>query len=155
MSKLITCLIIVAFCLNACHNTTNTYENNLGIEPGVIAQIDTANYTTIEWKDTVRNFGIVKEGDSVFIKFRFKNTGGKVLFLTKVQPSCGCTAADFPRNAILPGKEGEVTAAFISRGHPGFIHKTIMVTSNTSNRINQLLSFIGEVKDSLPLLPRK
>ena len=149
MSKLIIGLVPVIFFLNACHNTINTYKNNLGIKPGVIAQIDTANYTTIEWEDTVRNFGIIREGDKVFIKFSFKNTGSKALFLTTVQPSCGCTVADFSRNAVLPGKGGEVIANFNSKDHPGYIHKTIMVTTNTSNRVNHLLSFIGQVKDSL------
>jgi Protein of unknown function (DUF1573) len=149
MNKLVICLVIVAFFINACHNTVNKYENSLGIEPGLIAQIDTANYTTIEWEDTLRNFGTVKEGDSVFIKFRFKNTGDKVLFLTNVQSSCGCTVADYPQNAILPGKGGEVVAIYNSRNHPGYIHKTITVTANTSNKIKHLLSFTGNVKESL------
>src|SRR5258705_5740529 len=127
MSKLIIGLVPVIFFLNACHNTINTYKNDLGIKPGVIAQIDTANYTTIEWEDTVRNFGTAKEGDSVFIKFRFKNTGNKALFLATVRPSCGCTVADFPKNAILPGTGGEATATFTTRGHSGYIHTTIMV----------------------------
>ena len=149
MSKSIIGLITGVFFLNACHNTINTYENNLGIKPGVVAQIDTANYTTIEWEDTVRNFGIIKEGDSVLLRFGFKNTGDKALFLTTVQPSCGCTVVDFPQYAILPGKGGEIIATFNSRYHPGYIHKTIMVTTNTSNKIKHLLSFIGQVKDSL------
>jgi len=148
MNKLITCLITIFF-FSACHNTINTYENRLGIKPSVIAQIDTANYTTIEWEDSIRNFGIVNEGDSVFIKFRFKNTGNKALFLSAVRPSCGCTVVDFPKNAILPGKGGQVTATFTTRDHPGYIHKTIMATTNTSNSTNHILSFIGQVKDSL------
>jgi len=125
------------------------YENNLGIKPGVIAQLDTANYTKITWEDTVSNFGIIREGDSVILKFRFKNTGNKLLFLTDVQPFCGCTAVDYPRNAIQPGMGGAITATFNSMNRRGFIHKTIGVTANTVNRINHLLSFSGEVKDSL------
>jgi hypothetical protein len=151
MSKLIACLIIIVSFLSACRNTVNTYENDLGIKPSVIAAIDTPNYTKIEWVDTAVNFGILKEGDSVFVKFRFKNTGDKALFLTEVEPSCGCTVADYPKHAILPGEGGELTATFNSRGHPGFTHKTIIVTTNTSNRIKQLLLFTGEVKDSLLL----
>ena len=73
MNKSVFYFIIVAFFFNACHNTINTYKNDLGVNPGSIAQMDTANYTTIEWEDTLRNFGIVKEGDSVFIKFKFNS----------------------------------------------------------------------------------
>jgi Protein of unknown function (DUF1573) len=150
MNKLIYFLIITVLFPAACHNKPNTYKNDLGIEPRVIAQIDTANYTAIEWKDTVKNFGVVKEGDSVFIKFRFKNTGDKVLFVTEVLPSCGCIIADYSKEPVLPGNEGAVTATFNSRNYNGQVHKTIIVITNTSNKYRQLLSFNGEVKDSLP-----
>lgn len=152
MNRLIIYVIISTFFLHACHNTINTYENDFGIKPSVAAQIDTINYTTIKWEDTVQNFGTIKEGDSVFLKFRFKNSGDKVLFVSAVQPSCGCTIVDYPQEAIMPGKGGEIIATFNSKYHPGYIHKTIMVTTNTSNRIKQILSFIGEVKDSLNTL---
>ena len=134
----------------ACHNRVNTYENNLGIEPSVIAQIDTPNYTTIKWEDTLQNFGMAKAGDSIFVNFRFKNTGNKALFISEVYPSCGCTVADYPRQAIMPGESGELKATFNSHGIKGFVHKDITVTTNTSNKLKQLLLFTGEVRDSLP-----
>jgi hypothetical protein len=142
-------MVASALICQACHHSIKTYENDLGIQPSVIAQIDSANYTTIAWYDTSQNFGSIREGDSVFMKFKFKNTGTKALFLTSVQPSCGCTVADYPRQAITPGGGGVLTATFNSRYHPGYIHKTITVTSNTSNGINHLLSFKGQVNDSL------
>jgi Protein of unknown function (DUF1573) len=149
MKKIYSCLLTVAFVLTSCHNTVNKYENTLGIKPAVVAQIDTANYTTILWADTVKNFGTVKEGDIVLIKFSFKNTGDKALFITDVQPSCGCVVSDYPKDAILPGKGGDLKATFNSKYHPGYTHKTILVTSNTSNKINHMLYFYGEVRDSL------
>jgi len=152
MNKIITCLIIVTFFIHACHNSVNSYENNLGIKPGIIAQIDTANYTTIEWEDTVKNLGEVKQGDSVFIKFRFRNTGDGPLYLTSVHPSCGCIVADYSQNAIQPGEGGELTATFNSRYQSGYINKTITVTSNTSNGINHLLSFAVQIMDSSQLI---
>ena len=148
MNKPVFYFIIVTFFLNACHNTINTYKNDLGIKPGTIAQMDTANYTNIEWEDTLRNFGTVKEGDSVFIKFKFKNSGDKALFITAAHSTCGCAIVNYPQEAILPGKKGEVTATFKNKYHPGFIRQTIMVTANTLNNTNYTLSFQGQVADS-------
>ncbi len=149
MVKLFTGFIIVVLLFCRCNSTVNTYENKLGIKPAVLAQIDTANYTTIQWIDTVKNFGMVKEGDSVFAKFRFKNAGDKALFIIEVRSFCGCTVTNYPEHAILPAREGEVLAIFKTNGHPGFIHKTIIVTTNASNKMQQLLSFKGNVKNSL------
>src|ERR1700704_835090 len=140
MSRFIAGLFFFFSFFIACRNKVKTYENNLGIDPAVVAQIDTANYTTIEWIDTVKNFGVIKAGDSVFVKFRFKNSGDGVLFLSEVLPSCGCMVASYPRQAILPGEPGEIKATFNSHGNIGFIHKEITVTSNTSNKIRQVLS---------------
>lgn len=133
----------------ACKNNSRPYENSMGIKPGTLAQLDTIHYTTINWLDSSKDFGTVKEGDTVYVKFRFQNTGKHPLFLTDVHPSCGCTVADYPKDVFMPGKGGEVTASFFSSTHPGFIHKTVIVSSNTSNGIKHQLSFSGQVIDSL------
>jgi len=151
MKRITICFLWVMSLIISCKDkkAPGGYENNLGIKPAVIAQIDTANYTKISWEDTAKNFGIVKEGENVFLKYKFTNSGNKPLFISGVYPACGCTVVDFSQNAIMPGKGGEVTANFNSMGHPGFIHKTITVVSNSSNRVRQILLLNGEVMDSL------
>jgi hypothetical protein len=129
----------------SCKNKINTYENTLGVRPGSLAEIDTANYTRIQWEDTLKNFGSINEGDSVLIKFKFKNKGETALFILDVRPSCGCTLTDFPRNAIRPGDQGVITATFNTQGHPGNVTKSIMVKTNTKNKRVQKLEFSGDV----------
>ena len=144
-------VIIAFFLLQACRNQkVNTYENNMGVKPVHLAEIDTVNYTRIEFKDSVQDFGTVKSGDPVVLKYQFRNAGKTVLFISSVQASCGCTVADFPKNAILPGEEGFVTATFNTKDHPGIIRKTITVNSNTSNGIRHVLVLTGQVRESLP-----
>ncbi|MEI9909257.1 MAG: DUF1573 domain-containing protein [Bacteroidota bacterium] len=121
------------------------YENKLGIKPASLAQIDTINFTTIEWINPVQNFGILKYGDSAVIKFRFKNTGVHPLFLSRVQPSCGCTVAHYREEAIMPGEEDELTVIFNTIGQGSEVHKTVSVTTNTSNGVQHLLTFEGRV----------
>jgi hypothetical protein len=146
MSKLISITALVSFILfEACKNKVNTYENKLGIMPASLAGIDTANYTKIQWEDTVKNFGRINEGDSVLIKFKFKNTGKTVLYILATLPSCGCTVTDYPKNAVLPGDEGLIKATFNSLGHAGKVKKDIMVKTNTVNKATQHLEFSGEV----------
>lgn len=148
MNKLflfITACIIAVF---SCNHAVKTYQNNLGISPAELAQMDFVNYSQIEWGDTVFNIGKIRKGDSAIIKFRFRNTGEKALFIINVRPSCGCTVADYPKNSIMPGMGGEVKVKFDSRSQYGFIQKTIAVISNTSNAQIHTLKFWGEVTDS-------
>lgn len=132
----------------ACKNKVNSYENSLGVKPSSLASIDTVNYTTIQWEDTVKNFGTVKEDEPLKIKFEFKNTGKTVLYILETLPSCGCTIADYPTNAILPGDNGILTAIVNTTGHSGELRKNVLVKTNTKNKIVQQLEFYGQVIQS-------
>jgi hypothetical protein len=117
----------------------------MGIKPASLAGIDTANYTKIQWVDTLKNFGSIHEGDSILLDFKFKNIGETVLYILEVLTSCGCTVADFPRNAILPGSEDRITVTFNTEGYPGNITKNIMVKMNTQYKTTQKLELSGAV----------
>jgi hypothetical protein len=132
----------------SCKSKVNTYRNDLGVDPATIAQMDSANYTTIEWKDTLYDFGTVHEGDSVVVRFRFNNSGSRALFITSAHSTCGCAAVQYPKEAILPGDKGEVVARFMNKYHPGPVRQLVAVTSNTRNGVNHQLSFIGQIADS-------
>ena len=111
-------------------------------------QNDTANYTEIKWVDSVKDFGLVPQGEQVKIVFHFINAGNKPLFISNVRPGCGCTLADFTKSAVLPGNQGEVTAQYDSNhGTPGQqVHKTVMVTCNARNKTSSVLVFTGNIK---------
>jgi Protein of unknown function (DUF1573) len=95
------------------------------------AMADSANFTTIQWIDSIKNFGKIPEGPKLDIVYRFKNTGNKPLVIADVRPGCGCTVADKPTKPIMPGNEGEIKAQFESQGHPGMNNKSITVQTNT------------------------
>ncbi len=124
------------------------YENKLGIKPANLAQIDTVHFSKITWFEPSKNIGTVKEGDSVLIKFKFKNTGVHPLFVSAVNTSCGCTNAKYSDEAVMPGMEDELTVIFNTVGQAVTFHKTITVTSNTSNGVKHLLSFEGKIDTS-------
>src|SRR5687767_9220834 len=95
--------------------------------------------TTIQWIDSVRNFGRIQEGQKVALSFRFKNTGDKPLVIESVKPACGCTVADYPKQPLKPGEEGEITGEFDSQGREGQQHKEITVTTNTPARTQNII----------------
>jgi hypothetical protein len=116
------------------------------------ASTDTTNYTTVQWLDSIKDLGKLKMGEKVGIDFRFRNTGEKPLYIISAEPGCGCTVADYPKEAIMPGKEGVVKAEFdTKRGGTGAVHKNIVVVTNTKYNVNHNLFFTGElVDDSKP-----
>ncbi len=110
------------------------------------AATDSANFTTIQWMDSVRSFDKIVEGQKLEVVYHFKNTGDKPLVITEVSPGCGCTVADKPAEPIMPGKEGEIKAAFDSQGKTGQQSKYITVKANTKPTQSFRLQFMVEVE---------
>lgn len=123
------------------------YENNLGIKPAKLAQIDTIHFTTVKWMEPNRNFGTITEGDSVKFTYKFKNTGQHPLFISGVKAECGCTGIQYQEKPIWPDEESELVVKFDSFNESGDVYKTITVTTNTSNKVHHVLSFHGRVNE--------
>lgn len=104
-----------------------------------------ARLTTMEWRNQRIDFGKITEGQKLEVTFHFKNTGTAPLIINKVEPGCGCTVAETPKEPIGPGKEGIIKGAFDSEGRTGTQHKSIFVTANTTSSKNHELVFTVEV----------
>ena len=109
------------------------------------AMSDTARFTTIQWLDSAKDYGKIPEGQKLDVAFRFRNTGTTPLVIGRVQPSCGCTIAEQPREPIVPGGEGQIKASFNSEGRVGINHKSLLVTANTKGNQSYSLQFVVEV----------
>ena len=79
------------------------------------------------------DFGVISHGDKVEHDFEFENVGTEPLILTDVRTTCGCTAPEWPREPVMPGKKAHVKVVFNSTGKSGVINKTITVLSNAVN----------------------
>lgn len=106
---------------------------------------DSSQFTSIEWLDQDKDYGKVTEGQQVEVAFRFKNSGTKPLVIYSVSPACGCTAAEPPKEPILPGAEGVIKGSFDSKGRVGTNNKSIHVRANTSGSMDHNLQFKVEV----------
>jgi hypothetical protein len=145
MRKWIFYSCIFLFLLAACKRAPKPYENSMGIQPSLVAEIDTANYTRVDWTDSLQKFDPVTEGKDVELKFNFTNAGKTPLFLLEAKPGCGCTVVDYPKEALLPGESGVLKAVFNTTGHAGKAMKTIIVKTNTKNGAYHKLIFEGDV----------
>ncbi len=129
--------LLAASCRNQDRDTTaETASSN---QQQASEAVKAPPVTTVQWVDSIRDMGIVKEGEKIEIPFRFKNTGTEQLVISKVDVACGCTVAEKPEQPVAPGKEGVIRASFDSRGRPGPNHKTLTVHANTSEQMHTLI----------------
>jgi len=91
--------------------------------------IKTTSASTIVWKAESIDVGQIPQGTPKAIVYEFKNTGKTAVVITNVQGSCGCTATDYTKEPILPGKSAKVTATY-NAANKGAFSKTVTVTTS-------------------------
>ncbi len=87
----------------------------------------------IEFKEKLKRFGEIKQGDKVEHTFAFVNAGNEPLIISNVLTTCGCTAPSWPKEPIEPGDESSIVVRFNSAGKMGRQNKVITVISNAHN----------------------
>jgi hypothetical protein len=142
--------ILSAVAFSACIDEAETPAGMVAAESEKMATAtaDSANFTTVQWIDSVKDLGSIREGEKLEVSFRFRNAGQKPLIVQSVSASCGCTVPEKPEKPLMAGEEGVIKAVFDSKGRPGMNHKTISVMTNTTGTTNHTLEFnvnvIGE-----------
>jgi hypothetical protein len=106
----------------------------------------------LKFKETVWNFGKVKQGDVLSHEFVFVNEGDATLVIQKVSTSCGCTAALVSADKIQPGNEGRIEIKFDTRGYGGQVRKLVYVDSNDPGEAHRQLEVAADIE--IPPAPR-
>ena len=137
--KYISPILLFAFLLlTACgDNGNNTLSTDLVTNPKS-AEKSGAKEAVIAFDKTEHDFGKLLQGEVVTYTFHYTNTGTAPLLVTGVNTSCGCTASEFSKEPIEPGKSGTIKATYNSKGHTGFQNKTLSVMSNTNPSVTVL-----------------
>ncbi|OCK52419.1 hypothetical protein BA768_12575 [Chryseobacterium sp. CBo1] len=89
--------------------------------------------TTIALSESNFDFGNIKKGAKVNHVYEVTNTGTNPLIISEVKPGCGCTAPDFTKDPIMPGKKGKITLSFDSTNFDGSVQKYADVFANVEN----------------------
>ena len=92
----------------------------------------------LSFKEKSIDFGSIKQGDKVEHTFVFQNTGDTPLVISNVAVTCGCTAPNWPKEPIAPGKSGELKVVFNSAGKMGAQNSVVMIYSNASEPIEKV-----------------
>lgn len=105
-----------------------------------------AQNSKISFEKTTHDFGKINEeiGSAVYT-FSFTNIGDGDLKLINVRTSCGCTASEFTKGIIKPGKSGEIKVTYHTSRRPGTFRKSITVTINNPDKPNTVLFIKGFV----------
>ena len=111
----------------------NPYTADGGIDTNALETMP-----VIVFKDTLHDFGTLKEGEVGNYEFDFTNTGKSPLLISGANASCGCTVADYPRDPIPPGQGGSLKVSFNSAGKPGHQEKSIAVKTNAVGGLKNL-----------------
>lgn len=99
---------------------------------GAVASPTVSNQplTTVALAESNFDFGNIKKGEKVNHVYEITNTGENPLVISEVKPGCGCTAPEFTKDPILPGKKGQITLSFDSSSFDGAIQKYADVFAN-------------------------
>ena len=83
------------------------------------------------WVDSVQHdFGSIPASETVSHEFTVSNKGGAPLNISRVQTSCGCTAAVIGHQFLKPGESTVLKVTFDPRGRTGTQSRTIWIHSN-------------------------
>jgi hypothetical protein len=108
----------------------------------------------IVFKLLVYKYGTALQGEMVSAPFTFTNNGKAPLEISKVQPSCGCTATRLEKTVYEPGESGVIEARFNTSHFQGEVRKGIRVQTNDYRNPELLLSLEGRITPLLEIQPR-
>ena len=143
MKKHVFILSLIAFV--SCNNGNNNGGNQVG--PGLVNNPRTANgmdtvaaarKPTMDFKDTVHDFGAIKQDEVVSHEFTFTNNGKTPLIISGAAGSCGCTVPVYPHDPIAPGASGIMKVTFNSAGKSGPQNKNVTINTNTVRSVHML-----------------
>lgn len=93
---------------------------------------------TIQFKDSKKNFGMVKKGEVVKVAYEFKNSGNSPLIIYDYKVGCSCTEVEFSRDPINPGETSEILVKFDTKSVYDRQDRIIEISSNAKNNIQKI-----------------
>lgn len=132
LANLLLAMVMVVMFLTGCQGNGDKHlSSDLVTNPKSAEQTDKKG-PVLQFDKTEYDFGKILQGEVVSYTFHFTNAGDAPLIITSVDKSCGCTASEFPRQPIDPGKTGSIKISYDSKGHQGFQSKALVVNANTN-----------------------
>ena len=96
------------------------------------------------------DFGSIPPTEPVQTVFKVANRGGKTLEITRIQTSCGCTAAMMDSQTIKPGEVSSLKVTFDPRGRSGQQSRTLWLFSSDPHNPQKQLNVTADVAPIAP-----
>ncbi len=138
IKTLLSAAIIIAITVSGFSQVQMTTSN---VNPDVTKAID--EIKSVDWDKTIYDFEEIEQGTPRSVTFEFKNVSDVPVVISSVRASCGCTATDYTREPVLPGKKATVKATY-NATKLGFFQKNVTVNANTPKK-SYLLQIKGTV----------
>ena len=90
------------------------------------------NKAGIAFESLSYDFGTLTLNKPVSHTFKLTNNGNEPLIINRVATSCGCTASEYPKEAILPGKSADIVITY-NAASSGVFSKSATVYSNATD----------------------
>ncbi|MBN1924721.1 MAG: DUF1573 domain-containing protein [Prolixibacteraceae bacterium] len=90
------------------------------------------NKSGIAFEAVSYDFGAISLNKPVSHKFTLTNNGNAPLIISRVATTCGCTASEYPKEAILPGKSAGIVITY-NAASTGAFSKSATVYSNAAD----------------------
>jgi hypothetical protein len=132
-------------------STTKATDATIKMDTPEIEKVS-IGVSKISFKETVHDFGNVKQNNPATCVFEFINKGTTVIALETVQASCGCTTPDWTRDPVAIGGKGKITATYNSVASGSF-SKTITVKFSTGEMEYLTIKGIVDAPPSVPAKP--
>jgi hypothetical protein len=95
-------------------------------------KFDFGHTGVLEFKDTIKNFGTIKDDIGVVsYDFKFDNLGPEAFVLEEVIPSCGCITPEFSEDTIHAGEQGHVKIYLDVFNKSGLVTQYITIKGNS------------------------
>ncbi len=93
---------------------------------------------TMDFDDTMHDFGVMREGETVSYDFKFTNNGKTPLLVNSANGSCGCTVPEYPHEPLEPGKSAIMKVKFDATGKQGHQEKSVSISTNSNKGVHAL-----------------
>jgi hypothetical protein len=100
----------------------------------------------LKWNKERHDFGSVytDEMPQTKVDIKFTNSGTEPLILSQVRACCGTRVLSYPREPIMPGKEGTIQVEFRLNPGPQRISRTVTASTNAEPNTS-IFRIVGEV----------
>lgn len=99
--------------------------------------MQTDNKPEFKFEKETYDFGKIPQGKPVTAELKFTNTGEEPLIISAVQPTCGCTVANYTKTPVKKGESGSITLTY-NAAAVGPFNKAVTVNSNARTPVKYL-----------------